>query len=171
MAGAKDKYANLLVKNFSLSAANTLTFDEIEIGLSLFDKVGLKIQRLEYHWSNAALAEMTANGDDMVCGLITSDAVSSPGPSESAVIHMTRIKRIDFGTAASAQLTKVPDVFDFSNLAGGGLLVTPRPLYAFGNSSGLASACQFNLRVFFTVEKLADAEYFELLETRHYFGQ
>lgn len=171
MAKTQDKYANMLVKQMTMSAANTLTFDEIDIGLSLFDKVGLKVQRLEYHWGNAALEEMTAANDAVQAGLFTSNAPATMDPGDVSTIHMAKIKRLDQGTAAASRILELPFVFNFAELDGGGLLITPKPLYIGMFTTGLASAGTITLRVFFTVVKLTPPEYFELLETRHYFGQ
>ena len=46
--GGKDKYANIIYDEVTESAANTLTFESIDVGLNLFDKIGLKISRVEY---------------------------------------------------------------------------------------------------------------------------
>lgn len=166
-----DKYSNMMVKSISMSAANTLSFDEVDIGLSLFDKVGLQVQRIEYTINKGTLAEMTAANDTIEMALTTNDGISAITTDDRSVIHMYRLRRLDAGTAGNAVFFEQPVVFDFSSLSGGGLLITPRPLYVAMDTSGLASAGTAYLRIFFTVVKLQDSEYFELLETRHYFGQ
>lgn len=172
MASAQmDKYANMLVKSVVQTAANTLTYSTIEIGLSLFDKVGLKIQRIEYVPNPGSIAEMTTAADFIELGLCTSDTPTSLVESIQSVIHMFRLRRVDMGTAATGAIYSQPDVYDFSSLDGGGLIVTPKPLFIGIDTAGLASAASAIIRIFFVVIKLSGTDYFELLETRHYFGQ
>jgi len=173
MAGGSkkmDKYANVLTASLTLSAANTLSFDELKMGLSLFDKVGLLISRIEYEPSGGTLGEMTATGDEVRLAITTSDSISALDVTDQAVIHMMTYKRFDAGTAATATLYTLPFVYDLSTLPGAGILITPRPWYIAGDTDGLASAAVLNFRFYFTVIKLSPAEYFELLETRQYFG-
>ena len=167
---AVDKYVNMLVKDVTLSGANVLTYAEVNMGLSMFDKVGLRIQRIEYFPSTAMLLEMTAAADYWLCGVMTSDAPPSIDTLNASVIHAMRFVRNDMGTAAGGQFDVFPKVFDFANLEGGGILVTPRPLFIGMITAGLASAGTVVVRIFFTILKLSDADYFEILETRHYFG-
>jgi len=166
-----DKFVNMLVKSILTSSANTLTYDEISMGLSLFDKAALLIERLEYHITLASLDQMTADGDAIFGGLSTQDVLTSVGPSSNSTIHSFSLERHDFGTAAGGSFSLAPLIFDFSQLSGGGLLITPKPFFAFVNSVGLASVATMHIRIFFTIIKMQDADYFELLETRHYFGQ
>jgi len=165
-----DKYANVLTESVTLSAANTLTFEEMELGLSLFDKVGLLISRIEYEPAVGTLNEMTASGDEIRMALTTSESISNLRVDEKAVIHSMVYKRFDAGTAASGHFYRLPFVYDLSDLPGGGILITPRPLYLAGDTDGVASAAVLYVRIYFTVISLTPAEYFELLETRQYFG-
>lgn len=169
-ANQTDKYVNMITGDLALSAANTLTFEEINVGLNIFDKVGLLITRLEYDTTMAAIAEMTASGDFINAGFTTSNQVSSLLINKSEVVDQVVIGRHDMGAAAAAQLFMKPWVRDFSTQPGGGLLVPPKPLYFAGYSGGLASPCTLYLRFYFIIIKLTDAEYLELLETRRAFG-
>lgn len=167
---ATDKFTNILTQALTLSAANTLTFAEIDVGLNLFDRVGLLINRAEFHIRSTVMAEFTAGGDNVQLGLTASNGLSQISETERAVIYKTTMARSDFGTAGSAQFTVQPLVVDFADLPGGGMLVAPKPLYFAGDSIGLASAHTFYLRLFFTIMTLKDADYFELLESRRFFG-
>ena len=166
-----DKYSNMIVKTVVSSAANAQTYAEITLGLSLFDKVGLLIQRIEYHLTGSSIGELTTTADEINIGLVTSNQPASMLPTDNSVIHQMKMGRLDLGVAAAATLFHLPMVFDFSQLQGGGILITPRPFFAGIKTIGLASAATAHIRIFFTVIKLSGEDYFELLETRHYFGQ
>lgn len=170
MASGADKYANILTQKVVMSGANTLTFEEVSIGLSLFDKAGILLSRIEYQPAAAALLEMTASGDQIDLAITASNSISNLVATQPAVIHRSILKRMDFGTAAGAQLIIEPQVADLSTLPGGGILITPKPWFCAMVTTGLASAATGYFRFFFTVLKLTAESYFELLETRHYFG-
>lgn len=162
-----DKYANILYDSVVQSAVNTLTFNSVEIGLSLFDKVGILIHRIE--WFNAEF-NLVADADTVEFGLSTSNGWTAADSSEPSIITFHKMMMVDYGTAATAATIKQPILDDFTTLPGGGLLVTPRPLYIFCDSSALAAAQTVKTRLFFTIVQLKAEDYFELLETRQFFG-
>lgn len=170
MASATDKYANVLTQEITMSAADTLTFQEVNIGLSLFDKAGILINRIEYDPGQGTLALMTTATDRFEMAVTASNTIANLGIDQQAVIHRMRVQRADFGAAASGSVFQTPYVYDFSTLPGGGVMITPKPWYIGMNSSGLASAATGNVRFFFTIVKLAPQDYFELMETRAFFG-
>jgi hypothetical protein len=164
----KDEFPNLLVQALTASASNTITFGEINIGLNIFDKIGILIQRLEMDMVDISL--MTATGDQYIGGIVSSNNLTSLNIDQAEVIHQVALERLDSGTAASAVIQQKPAVTDFSNLKGGGLLVPPKPLYFAVHASGLASANTVRFRMYFILHSLTDANYLELLETRRAFG-
>lgn len=170
MASSQDKYANILTETVTCSAANTQTFQEITVGLSIFDKAGILLNRIEYIPSINMLGEITAATDTVEMAVTSSNTLSSLSVSQAAVIDKLLLYRHDLGTAASGVVIPIPYVRDLSTLPGGGILITPKPWYIGLNTSGLASAGSMSVRFYFTVLKLQPAEYFELLETRTYFG-
>jgi hypothetical protein len=166
----EDKYANLLVQSVTLSAANTITFEEINIGLNIFDKIGLLIHRLEYEPSANTMQEMTADGDSVTIALTQSNSLTTLVATEVEVIDRRVWRRHDYGAAAAAEIHDDILTGDFMFFPGGGLLVPPKPLYVGASSNGLASAAVFHVRLYFSIVQLTDAEYLELLETRRAFG-
>jgi len=162
-----DNFANILYNSVVESSANTLTFDEITLGLSLFDKVALIINRIEwYAWPTRLLAA----GDAIEFGISSSNAFVDPDSSQPSIITFQSMDVVDFGTAGVHEVWRQPLVEDLSNLPGGGLLITPRPLYQFVEGTNLAAVATVRMRMFFTVKKMKPEEYFELLETRTYFS-
>jgi len=170
MATSSDKYSNILTQAITMSAANTLTFQEVSIGLSLFDKAGILLSRIEYEPVGSAISEMTADADSITLAVTASNTIAALTITQQAVIHRMTLRRSDFGTAASGSYLTLPIVSDFASLPGGGLLITPKPWYVAMDTSGLNSAASGTVRFFFTVMKMTSEQYFELLETRQYFG-
>ncbi|GAI82269.1 unnamed protein product, partial [marine sediment metagenome] len=166
----QDKYANVLTEKITMSAANTLTFQEVNIGLSLFDKAGILISRIEYQPTGGTIADLETTGDLIGMAVATSDNIANLGVDQAAVVTYKSLIRLDLGTAAAGWIFELPLVQDFSQLPGGGILITPKPWYIAMESGGLAAAGICTVRFFFTVVKLTAEMYFELLETRHYFG-
>lgn len=162
----KDMFPSLICRNIIQSAANVSTFFELAIGLSLFNKVALLISRIEYTIHTGGLTMMTTTEDIIRVGLSISDNVLFLSADHSQVVDLVALQRIDYGTAASANLVSKPIVSDFSTLPGGGLLVPPKPLYFCIGSAGLATPCTAIIRMYFTVIALQDQEYLELLESR-----
>lgn len=165
-----DKFVNLIAQTMTLSAANTLTFQEVNVGLNIFDKVGFLISKLEYEPASTSIAEMTAASDAINMGLSTSNNLSNLVPAQTEIVDVMTLMRHDMGAAASGALLVKTFTRDFSTLPGGGLLVPPKPLFLAGASAGLANAATIYYRIYFTMIRLSDSEYLELLETRRAFG-
>lgn len=170
MADQKDMYPNILTAQVTLSAANTLTFEEITVGLNLFDKAALVISRIEYEPTAATVEEMTAASDDCSGALVNSNNLANLNPDQVEVIDGFHLHRVDLGTAATGIIRDTIIRHDFSTLGGGGLLVAPKPLYVGMVTAGLASAGVMNVRLYFRILRLNDMQYLELLETRNAFG-
>lgn len=162
-----DKYSNIIYDDVTESALNTLTFEAVDIGISLFDKVGLLISRIEWYQWWALLV----GGDDQAnFGLSTSNGWTTPVASEPSIVTYHKEALYDYGTAGNNIRWDDPLVDDFSTLPGGGILITPKPLYMFMMGANLASAGTVKMRMFFTIINLKAEEYFELLESRQFFG-
>lgn len=170
-ANVKDQYSNIVQVGVTQSAANTLTFNEVDMGLTIFQKVGLIISRVEVQLSSTVLALLAANTDRLQFGLTQSNQITSIGIQESAVLCQHEMIMQTIGTAASGFIVEDPYTFDFANLPGGGLLITPKPLYCAVSSANLGSAMtEIIFRLYFQIIELKAEEYFELLEARRFFG-
>ena len=162
-----DKYANLLFDEVTESGTNTLTFKELNFGVSLFDKKALLIHSI--HWYQFD-SKLIATSDNIQFGVSQSKAWTVATPSEPSIVTMRDYAVRDHGTAANALIWERPHVDDFSTFPGGGLLVVPKPLFLFIVGANLAAAAQVQMRLYFTFVEMKDAEYLELLETRMFFG-
>lgn len=168
-ASAKDNFPSVLIEDITMSAANTLTFSEVQVGLNLFDKVGLIMHRIEYFFGLATYDELAANADFVQIALTSSNSLGSLGSNERALIDKLEIDCIASGAPANLNIIQAPFVKDWSGLPGGGLLIPPKPLYVGMTSVGFAAAGTGYARMYFTLKKLSDADYLELVETFRFF--
>lgn len=162
-----DKYANMLYADVAESAINTLTFEAINVGLSMFDKVGILIHRLEWYQFDTRVIDDT---DALAFGLCSSDGFSTVNSSQREIIIYHQYKARYFGAAANSVMLFEPLIDDLTTLPGGGLLTTPKPLHIFVKGTNVAAVGAVSLRMFFTIISMKPEEYFELLETRTFFA-
>lgn len=173
MATAKkqtDLYPNIIVEKVTTSAADTLTFSEIRVGLNIFDKVGLKIQRIEYEFGSDGLTAINAAGDAIQAALVGNNNLANINPDQQEVIDEMTLYTMGFLANGAADIHKNPIIHDFSTLDGGGILVNPKPLYAAVGSTALGAVATVTFRFYFTIVQLSDADYLELLQNRNAFG-
>lgn len=170
MPAGTDKYANMISLTCTPSAANTLTFGDIDLGLSLFQKVGIIVHRIHVEWSNDLLSDLTDDEDYMQIGISQSNQIASLSLVERAMIWKAKVYVRVFGAATTVVQMQTETIADLSGLPGGGELMAPRPLYWGITSGGLAGAWPQIMRVWFTIIELKAEEYFELLEARRFFG-
>lgn len=175
MATAKrtDKFANTISVDITMSAADTLTFEEIDVGLNIFDKVGLLLHRMDAEVNAATIGFLNDNTDNFEVGLTQSNQIASMTLQERAMIDKIKISMHSEGTLTNektAGAMQEPFNKDWSGLPGGGLLITPRPLYLCMDSIGAAVAGFCTVRLYFTIVQLKPEEYFELLESRRFYG-
>lgn len=168
--GKTDKYANILQESVTMSATDTLTFQEINIGLNIFDKVGLLLHRIQFDPAVSFFGEMVAITDYVRMALSQSNTISSLSINERAVIDLLELGVVAHGTPASAALVEVPLTRSYTDLPGGGILIAPRPLYFALSSSGFAAPLTVVMRVYFTIIQLKDSDYLELIESRRFFS-
>ena len=170
MAGVTDKYANILHDTVTMSAPNVLTFREIDIGLNLFDKAGILIHRIQADPNAIYQADMLTSADWAKFALVQSNSITTLDITERSVIDLVEQIVTTHGAPASSQVVDIPLVRDYTSLPGGGILIAPKPLYWAVQTAGFASALVAAFRLYFTIVKLKDSDYLELLESRRFFG-
>ena len=150
------------------TAANTLSYDKLETGMSVYDKVGWIIARIEYRITATTWALFNGTGDNLTVALTSTNTLTAATLSDSnpAVYALRNFARIDIGTAASGLLQSGTYTDDYSTLPGGGLMVLPSPLYAGIVGSGLTGAASMNVLIYFTPMDLSDQDYFNLVQAR-----
>lgn len=156
-----DVYSQIAYLSVVESAANTLTFNELNIASELDKKKAMIIQRIEYIIADSIIALMIAAGDSMSFGISLTDALTSIGMD-----HIEVFDRVVLQYSAGAQLAPNPMPIDkrFTDMPGGGLLVPVKKLYMFAVGASLASATQAVARVHYTIKDLKTEDYLELVE-------
>jgi hypothetical protein len=169
MPGEKDVFVNQAYLTVVESAANTLTFNKLLTGTSIYEKVGWIISRIDYFFSVDS-TNFGADNDGFDFGISVTDQITSVGMEYSGVLDWNRVKRVDLGTAGSGFVQRFPISKSFADLQGGGILVPPNPLFIFGKGIALTSAITLYARMFYTVKMLKVEDYWELVELRRMVG-
>ena len=166
---AEEKYVNQAYLSVTESAPNTLTFGKLETGVSIFEKVGWIISRLDYFVS-IPVSDFAAEGDSIEYGLSVMDSLVAVGLNLAAVVDTNARTRRDFGVAASGMVEVNPQTKSFAELPGGGLLLPPNPIYIFAKGIGLTAAQVVSVRMFYVVRTLKTEDFWELVEQRRMIG-
>lgn len=158
-----DVYPNKGYAVVTESAANTLTFSEIQTNVSIFEKVAWLLQRIEWYFTYATYALLGDSGDTIDAALCSSNQITALSLSNPGVIDlmtMYKLEASDVGYNYQMQ----PLVRDFGSLGGGGLLIAPRPLYVGIKGTGVASVATAACRFYFKQIQLKPDEYLELID-------
>ena len=160
---AEDRFANVFSSSITLSAANTLTFAEMNFGIQLRDKLAIAIDQVFIFISAGNLALMTATGDSITVGLTNSDAVTTlEDYGDRRNIFTKQLTRTDGGTAGNFQLTEQPMMLEFSPP----MIVLPTRMFMGADSAGLASAIGVEMRIHHrTVPLTTEQQLNEVLES------
>lgn len=159
-------FASTAVITTTESAQGTLTFDKLETGTSVYDKIGWIIHRVEWMISVSVLNLLLDQSDSIAWAIAMSNQGTTIPDNDPAVIVRRRLGCADFGTPANTLEEYWPKTDDFSNLPGGGILVLPNPLYLGVISASIASAASVTARIFFSAIEMNDQDYFNLIQSR-----
>lgn len=160
-----DLYPNRAFETVIQSAADTLTFSQIQFGVGLFQGVAAIIHRIEWFPDDTTMDLLNATNEFMEFALTNRDDLSSIRPTSQNVLAHKSIHVSGFGTPANAQILATPFISDFSKLGGGGLIIPSNPLYIGMDSTNLGAVGRLDCVVYLTFKELSDAEYVELIQT------
>lgn len=164
---ASDRFPNLLAARLTMSAANTLTFLELQTGAALGLSLGLMIDRVDYFPTTGSLQELIANTDYFQMGIATSNSLTDTTViTDARIISNKRLVPVLAGVAANVQLFQEPFVESYDPPL---ILASPK-IYLFGFSAGFAAAGTFDCRIYFRYLKLTTQEYLELAEANLLLG-
>jgi len=158
---ATDVYANRAITSITMSAANTLTFQQIRFAVGLFQGVAIVVHRVDYAIYQATAIQIAANTDWIRFGLTLSDQVSDLSEDDPRVVAAATI----IGMGAAVEPMRTPVTIDLTNLPEKGVLLPANPLYLGMESGGLATAGRVDVQVWFSFKQLADKDYIELLQS------
>jgi len=148
------------------SAAGTLTFRKLETGISVYDKLGWVISRIEWKPLVSSLAALDADSSSLSAALVLTDTLTALNDTNPAILAKRVWATKLNGTAATSQLLGIPWVDDFSTLPGGGYLTLPNPLYLAVQSAGDSQTATITARIWFQAIPMSDQEYFNLVQSR-----
>ncbi|MBA7586691.1 hypothetical protein ES708_28696 [subsurface metagenome] len=161
----KDVFSNIAFGSVTESAINTLTFSEINTGVSVHQKVAWVISRIAWHVKPATIFELMLAGDNLDMALTLNNKVDDlANLSDPALLSRQGLYAHQMGTPASGMVVSQPIEREFSSLPGGGMIVTPKPLYAAVKALGFSTVAQVSCRIYFTVLELAADEFWELVQ-------
>ena len=162
-----DKYPQFMVPSVTQSAADTLTFGRVNVGMSLFDYAGFIISRIEYFPGRTAINLLTNNAVELNIALTGSNSIANLAIEKAQVYDKITLSSAEVGTPADqfiGGLQAQPYVHDYSNFEAGGVLVPAQDLYIACDSTSLGTAVTVSARVYFRVIKLQAADYVELAQ-------
>jgi hypothetical protein len=165
-----DRFSNIYQATITESAAAALTYAEINLGLTLFQKKAILINRIVIDWGWATLQALLAGSDTVMVGLCQSNQPAAISLEYSSTIWKAQKGLMVLGTPASAFISDVVDNYDLTNIPGGGEFIVPSPLYLALQTASLSGVRTITFRMYFQVVDLKPEEYFELLESRHFYG-
>lgn len=160
---AEDRFANIFSVEVTLSAANTLTFSEMQFGITLRDKLAIVIDQVFIFMTAGDLSLFTANADRATFAITNSDAmtdITDYGDRRNMIIK--QISRSDFGTAASGAMIQMPLTESFSPP----MIALPTRMFFAADSAGLGNPLVARLRMHFrTVPITSEQQLTEVLES------
>jgi len=163
-AGVGDKFANVAFGYVTCSAANTLTFAQINMGMGIFQRTAMLLHRILFLPTMATLREIVAATDDLQMALVTTNRLTTiADATDPAMVAQKRL----IGIAAATGTFETPHVVSFAELPGGGRLIAGNPIYIAANSGGFVSAATVRCQLDFTFVELADADYLELVQAQY----
>jgi hypothetical protein len=166
MATAKkttDEFPNIVYVGVTESAANTLTFQQIQTGYGSLQKTGWVVHRIEYYLTQTTI-QLLLNTDDLLqLALCTSNLASSLTLQDASMIDLLEIG-VSIYSSVGVVFSEKPMIRNFSDLPGGGRLVLPYPLFLAVKGTSVAAAMVAAARIFFTERELGDSEWMELVQ-------
>lgn len=160
--GQRDQFPQYASLTVSESAANTLTFAQLQTGGILFDRRAFVIHRIEYNFD--AATNIAASADSVIMGLAVSNQLAAISQADPNVIDFMQLRRVDFGTAASGQLYTTPWVRDFTDLPGKGIILPSHPLFGYVQGVSSPAAVTLGIKFYYTIMELSAEDFIELVE-------
>jgi len=160
----RDQYPQHMRLQVTQSAADTLTFSQVNLGIALFDYAGLIINRIEYFYSRAIFSELTTNADYVQAGITGADTIDDLGIVRPQVYDVSTIFTYISGTPAVSSPWASPIVKDFSQFPGGGQLVPAQDVYIGMDSSGMSAVYACDVRLWYQIIQLKAEDYLELAQ-------
>lgn len=159
-----DKYANTAYGVVTMSAANTLTFSQINMGMGIFQRTAMLLHRCLWSPTAPSLRELVAATDHLDMALVSSNRLTTISDlTDPAVIAAIRLVAI----GVAVETRTLPIISDFTTLPGGGKLIAGNPIYVGAMTGGAAAASVVRVQLDFTFVELSDSDYLELVQAQY----
>ena len=160
-----DAYPNRALAGITMSAANTLSFEQIRFGVGIFQGIALLVHQIDYFLSHDSYTQLTTSADYCHLALTARDDLTSITPTVLNVIDVIEYDSVLHGTAAEVERIHKPRTRNFNSMPGGGLIIPANPLFFAMSSAGFATAGVARVVIYYTFKTLADKDYLELLQS------
>lgn len=162
----RDRFANVAAIQTTTSAADTETFAPLATNMGFLGRrdqaLAMVIDEIQWSLSNAALALLDADGDQIHLALTTSNLLTDlTDLTDQRILANFRLARYDGGTAASMLLYPMPAIKQYFPP----LITAERTLFLGVDSASLGAVITAQIRILYRVETLTSAELIELAET------
>lgn len=154
-----DNYANIAEAQVTANGT-TIAFTELQTGISLAQKRGIVIDKIEYTFARDDIGAL-ADNEDINIGWVTSNSITSLNTNQKQVIHAVTLGRVDMGTAATAQIYEMPVQFMYTPP----LIVAAQRIYLAVDSADSGSQNIHSSRLYFRYIDLKTEEYLEIAES------
>ncbi len=157
---AVDVFVNRAMATITMSAADTLTFEQLRFAVGTFQGVALVIHRIEWTMLVATCRSLVAATDNLDMALVTNDNLTAIDPTDQDVLATMSVVPVATTVAPHYR----PLVSEFSDLPGGGLIVPANPIFLAMDTGGFAAAGAARVVIYYTFKQLADKDYIELVQ-------
>ena len=159
-----DVFPNRAVERVVMSAANTITFEQIRFGLGVFQGVALVLHRIEFYLSALSVRELVAVADSVEVGLTNRDDLASLQMTNLNVLVSRAMLPMMVGAVVSLSQERFPLIADLATLPGGGLIIPANPMFLGMQTVGFAIVGVCDAVIYYTFKQLTDADYIELIQ-------
>lgn len=162
--GKRDQYANIGYGVVTMSAANALTFSQIQFAVGLFQGIAILLHRVLWRPTSTSIRELVAASDALYLALTTSNRLANiVDLSEPAIVAALSL----IGKGVATENQELPLISDFTMLPGGGKLIPANPIYVAAFTEGAAAASSIRCQMEFTFVELSAADYLELIQSQY----
>lgn len=167
---ATDIFCQRLSTNITFgTSADTASYQAFTTAYKPEDLVGFILHRVEYHFEASVFAQLDAAADRYKFGLsflITQPSGGFESNDPGILDHHSVELGLDGGTEVELYFERSPVVTDWTGLPGGGILVHPVNLFAFGYNDQVVSAgIPMHAMIFYTNVELTPALHQELFQS------
>lgn len=156
-----DVYSNRAMIHITMSAANTITFEQIRWAAGTFTNIAIILHEMHIFPSSATVRECVAATDLWTIGLTSRNDLTVLAASDQSIYGLVA----EVGRAAVVAPWESPLVYSWAHLPEKGIIVPPNPMYLAMTSAGFAAAGEAHCILYYTFVQVSDKQSLEVLQT------